>query len=379
MKDGSVTTFRSHAGKEIFPVEQVIEDARYRTSHRTDIYPDRFSDLGVRWLDGDNSHTQSGWYAKIGTTDMRLTNQAVRSASRMVRVKDTRYWDQFPDRNAFPMTMAHVLENPAMLGNRKNAKSLLVRHNGLEVTAILPATYKVMDAPELLTSMHDMIKDNMGKISGVSVVGDAAGDQLSYRFVIGENIMKSLRSELGQHMMFLLATSESDAIPTETALGLFRTVCTNSAIREKSRMTWSHRGPVGSFMDRTGETIRMGGYFQGQYAKVFGELLDTNLDMPARDLLHTLRSEGIISNAHFDACQVGVDGMTEDNRPIETQYDMFNLLTAGAQSLTNVQQRQNAEARSMQLFTEAGGVYGQLQQIAVKQARHRSMRRGAAN
>lgn len=377
-------SLQSHSGQSLMPVSDVLDRLQVRSKAYDSFDVDKVSDLGIRWCDQDNDHRENGWYARINNRDMMLSKQAVRGASSMVRVHDVRYWNQFPDKNAFPTTLKHILENAATNGNRMNAKRLLVRHDGLQVRAIQPFTYKIRDAYDLLSDFVQMITDNVGEIQGISSIEDGdAGDICSYRVILDTNILPMLRKELGQHMMFLLACSETGAnvcsgASAATALGLYRTTCTNSAIREQLVTKWNHRSQgMDRFYQDSGERIQQIGYYQSQYANIFGELLSSGLgDVPARDLLHAFHAEKLITTGHYDACDLYIDTPTEDGRPVETQYDMFNVLTKAAQDLPSLTARQTAETRALHLFTEKGGIFERLRKAASERAHHAALRRG---
>lgn len=368
----------SHSMGSLMKPDDVMERLQMRKRMWNNLDVGRISDLNIHWHDQDNTHRQSGYYAEIDGRDMKLSDQAVKGASRLVKIKDITYWNQFPDKNAFPSTLRHILDNPATNGSRQNSKRLLVRHDGLQVRAVLPFDHQIKDAADLMADFLQMIQDNFGEIQGVSAIeqGDP-GDIGSYRVVVGQNLLPELEDHFGQYMMFHLGTSETGAVKTKSVLGLFRTVCTNSAMRERTVSEWNHRQSLNDFYDATGNRLQQLGYYQDSYKKVFGELLNTKLEVPPEDLLHAFKQEKLITAGHFDCAEMYVDKPTEDGRPVETQYDMFNVLTAGARDLPSIVQRQSAETRSMHLFTEPGGIFERLRNAATERARFRAMRNGS--
>lgn len=378
------TDLQVHAGQEIMPVNDVLSRLEIRSKAYENLDVDKVSDLNIHWSDQDNEHRTSGWYAKIGNRDLMLSEQAIRGASKMVKVSDIKYWNQFPDRNAFPTTLAHILEHAAMSGNRQNAKRLLVRHDGINVRAIQPFVYKIKDAYELVADFVQMLAENVGEIHGISSVEDGdPGDICSYRVVVGQNIMPMLKDEYGQYMMWLIACSETGAIvcpgaTAATAMGVYRTSCLNSAIREKLITKWNHRSKgLEKFYNESADRIRMMGYYRDQYADIFKELLSYKLvDVAPRDLLAAFESEKLITSGHYDAAEMYIDMPTEDGRPVETQYDLFNVLTKSAQELPSLAQRQAAETRALHLFTEKGGIFERLRTAAQERAKERALRKG---
>ena len=375
---------QSHSNQSLQTVDSVLERLRVRSKGFTNFDVEKVSQLGIHWSEADTSHRKSGYYARVSGRDMLLTEQAIRGASKMVRVADIRYWNQFPDKDAFPKTLRHVLENPATSGNRANAKRLLVRHDGIKVRAIQPFTYRIKDAYDLLTEFVTMLTDSVGEIQGISSIEEGEpGDVCSYRCVLNKNIMPMLPAKYGQHMMFLLATSETGAnvsfgSTAATALGLYRTTCLNSAIREKLVTKWNHRSKgLDKFLQHSGERIEQIAYYQNTYAEIFRELLRAKLDKIApRDLLCAFNNEKLITSGHYDAALAYIDSPTEDGRSVETQYDMFNVLTRSAQDLETLAKRQAAETRALHLFTEQGGVFERLRNAAEERAKEQALRKG---
>lgn len=372
-----------HGRAKVQPLQDVLEIAATRAKGYENLDVDRISDLKIGWHDTDASHRDSGWYAKVGSRDLILSDQAVRSASKLIGQHDPRHWKLYPDRNAFPTALAHILDNSATSGNRKNPKRLLVRHDGIKIRAILPFTYKIRDAAEMLGNFADQINRSVGEIQGVSVLEDGEpGDLCSYRIVMNQNIMPSLRAEFGQFMMFLLAVSETGwsfaaGADAATSLGLFCTSCTNSAIRASLTSKWNHRTKTqDKFFGDSTERIRTTGYYQNKYTRIFNELLNAKLDVSPPDLLKAFHGEKLITSGHYDAAELYVREKTEDGRRVETQYDLFNVLTRSAQDLPSLTQRQTAETRTLHLFTESGGIFERLRNAAQERAKQLALRRG---
>lgn len=387
VKQADLTDMSVHSRAPIVSLEDALEAASLRAKGYTNLDVDRVNDLNIGWRNADSNHRDSGWYAKIGSRELILSDQAVRGASKLILQPNPQHWKQYPDKDAFPKALNHILGNSATSGNRKNPKRLLVRHDGIKVRAILPFTYKINDAAEMLSLFAEQIHKHVGPIQGVSVLEDGdPGDMVSYRVVMDMNIMPSLRKELGQHMMFLLAASETGATfnggaDAFTALGTFRTVCTNSAVRATTTCKWNHRSKSQDrFFGDTTERIRQTGYYQDKYASIFNELLGAKLkDLKPRDLLKAFHSEKLITSGHYDAAELYVREKTEDGRDVETQYDLFNVLTRAAHDLPSLVQRQTAETRTLHLFTEQGGFFERLRNAAEERAREKALRTGVAD
>jgi hypothetical protein len=153
----------------------------------------------------------------------------------------------------------------------------------------------------------------------------------------------------------------------------------NSSIREQLVTKWNHRSKgLDRFYEDSGERIQQIGYYQDQFASVFADLVNARLgEVSPREMLNAFHHEKLITSGHFDAAELYIDTQTEDGRPVETQYDMFNVLTLAAQDLPTLAQRHAAETRMMHLFTEKGGIFQRMREAAEERAKSVALRRGA--
>lgn len=341
-------------------VETVLADAKYRHDHRVTLEYSNVTELGIRWHDQGPDKSESGYYAKIDGRELRMSDGAMKTACRLIKT-EPKFFNQFPDHDAFPKTFRHILDNPG-----RNESGVILRHDGLQVNCILPRSYQVRDANELLGDFVGSLNENLGDIKGISVVDEGFGDHTRYYVVMGNNLMPEIDDSLGQYMMFMLSMSETGLQPARTALGLYRTICTNSAVRQQTLSKWNHEGSIGKFYDSTNETIRMTGYLQSQFSKVFGELLKIPLEHDATELLKAMKTAKAISRDHHQLASTYVLTPTEDGRSVETQYDLFNVLTRAAQDLPSLRQREDAEQGAMALFTAEGGLFEELRRQAAR-------------
>lgn len=334
--------------------QTVYDRLQMRAKGKDNIEVDNVRELAIEWQDQSSTNAKSGYYAKIGNRSLPLTDGAVQTACKMLGVKP-KYFNQFQDRNEFPRALYKGIDD----GNR-DMKGVLVRSDGLRVNAILPRDYAIRDAVDLLDDFMEPLHEHLGDIKGVYSLEEGDGDICSYRVVMGANLLPSIDAKLGQYLMFVLSTSEHGIKPTKTALGLYRSICTNSAIREQELCQWDHRASFGRFHDDTASVIRTAGYFQNAYSRVFQELLAAPLEVPALDLVGAFRESDLITRAHSELARLYVMAPTEDGRECESQYDLFNALTRAARDLPSIQQREVAESKTLKLFSEAGGIREQL-------------------
>jgi hypothetical protein len=290
--------------------------------------------------------------------DLRLTDGAMKTACRQLKT-EPKYFSQFEDRMEFPRALVKGIDE----GKRKS-KGVLVRSNGLEITSILSPDYKIRDAAMLFDDFLEPLNEYIGDIKGVYALEQGDGDICSYRVIMGANLLPSIDAKLGQYLIFVLSTSENGIIPTKSTLGLYRTICTNSAIRQQELCQWDHKSSFGRFYEDTASTIRTSGDFQNRYAQIFGELLGANLEVPALDLVGAFKEADLITRNHADLARLYVMAPTEDGRQCENQYDLFNALTRAARDLPSIQARELAESKTLKLFTDAGGIREQLRKAA---------------
>ena len=328
--------------------DEVIDLFKRRHESRTTLFYDKVVDLGIRWLDQGPSHSASGYYARIDGVDMLLTPNAISTGSRLIKATP-KFWDQFPDKNAFPTTLSHIMAN-------REDGGLLVRHDGIRVNAILHQDYVIKDMIDFINVFFEYLQDNVGEISGISVREDGDNDIYSLLVMMGDNLLPEIKSEFGQHMMWSIRMSETGAVDTQTMMGIFRTICLNSATRINKNTSWNHRAEWDNFWQRSLENIKEFSYYADQFGKIFSTLLKAKLELPASDLIRALYDKELIAKKHMEFAIDLSNQPTEDGRVVETQYDLFNILTQAAQELPTLIAHERAAANTMEIFTIPGGL-----------------------
>jgi hypothetical protein len=347
--------------KDLTSLDEVLAKTRQRAQNRQNFTVDRISDLKIDWKATHPKAPNGGYFANINGKEMPLGGQAVRGACKLIKSKPD-FFNQFDDKMAFPKALINCLDAPG----RRNAQGFKVRtgyaDDGLteQVAAILPGNYEIRDAHEQLAYFAQVVYENLGPIKGIQVMEQGYGDVVAYRAVIGENIMPGTKDEAGQFMMFCLKMSETGAISDETALGLYRLICRNGAMGwdQATLGEWTHRTPVDEYLNKTGSTIRLATHFASAWGKIFQDLQKATLPGPMADMLHAMKSSKMITTEHYDMAEIHAKSGTE---PDQTQYDLYNILTRGAQDLPNINQRQSAERKTLKVFTESGGVMEHLE------------------
>jgi hypothetical protein len=339
-------------------VNSVIADARRRSESRQNIQVPSIADLNIQYVDPSPRAPKGGYVATIDGKTLPLGDGAIRTGCKLMKSKPD-FFRQFTDPMAFAQTLRNVIDNPS-----RKQQGVLIR-TGLganniddEIAAILPPDYNIRDAHEQLTDFAGMLEDYAGQpVRGVSRLEQGHGDHVSYRMVLGDNIMPGLDDLRGQFMMFMYGGSETGMAPDQTTLGMYRLICTNGAMRLDNHQLvseWNHKSGLDKYLSKTAETIRHLGYFGDTWGKVFAEANTKKLDVHALDLLHAVREEKLITSGHYDAAErlsvAAVDG------PVETEFDFYNLLTRAAQDLPSISARQRGESSALQMFSQAGGV-----------------------
>lgn len=339
---------------DIEPVSKVYERLEKRSEQWNNVEVEKVIDLDIRWKDASPTVAKSGYYAQVDGKSMPLTRGAISTACKLLKTTPE-YFNQFEDKAEFPRALYKGIDD----GKRKD-KGLFLRHNGFEVSAMLNPGYVVRDAVTLFDDFVEMLEENVGEINGVVALEQGNGDICSYRFILEGNLLPGINAELGQNLMFIINTSENGIIPTQTTIGLFRHICTNSAIRRQQWIKWDHQPNFQNFFDGTANTLMSANYYKNQFKSIFQELLMAKLEVPGADLVEAFENAKLITKAHSDCALYYANAPTEDGRECETQYDLFNALTRGARDLASIQAREVAEANALKLFTEPGGIREQL-------------------
>lgn len=354
---GDAPSMAKHSFGDIRDIEGVRKELQSRHDSYYNYHANNVADLGLGWQDQSPNHPESAYYAHIDGKQLPLSENALKQICKMVK-STPEMWDQASDKDAMPKFVRHVLDN------KPSFDGLALRHDGYKVRAILPRDYQVKDASELLDEILEPIQENVGDIQGISLVDESSGDISSIRIVAGTNLMPSLQNSFGQYFMYLINTSDTGAIDTQTVLGLWRSICSNSAIKEEQMARWDHRNNYDGFWNRSMDVIRQFSYFKPQITSLFEELTKARLEVDPYAILNEMRRKKLITNSHFDMAKFWLKVPTEDHREIETQYDLYNVLTRAAQDLPSLASQHKAELAAMKIFTEPGGIVARLQEGA---------------
>lgn len=338
------------------PVSVVLDHLKTRASQREDFLVRSVADLAIHWKDEGPKAGKPHYVASVDGKELPLAGSAEKTACRLIKTTP-KYFRQFADKSAFPQSLRNVLDNPA-----KPSGGVLVRHDGMEIKAILPADYQIRDAYTMLDEIIPTLERQVGKIQGIQKIESGWGDRLSYRMVMNRNIMPSI-GDRGQYLMLALGMSEHGLADTRLNAGLFRTLCVNSAVRTQGA-TWDHKASLSTFLNRTSDLIDYTGEYQGQFTQVFEALLKTYLEFEPANILKVMKDERLISRDHFTQARQFAEMNTEDGRACETQYDLFNALTRAAQDMPTMQAREQAETATMEAFTHPGGLFERIRQAA---------------
>lgn len=354
------------------PFETVLKATRQRALNRQNLDVDRIKDLGIEYSD---THPQlpNGGYVATKLKDskgraMALNESAIAGAMKLLGAKRN-FFAGFEDRDALPKMLINKLDNPA----RQGEHTFKVRTGWTSdegrfaevITAILPGSYQIRDANVQLQQFAEMVHENLGPIRGVQVSETGYGDALAYRMIVGNNIMKGTREDAGQHMMFSLRMSENGLFDDEAALGLYRLICANGAMGwdTASIATWSHKTELTDYTNKAGKTITATSRFQQLWSPIFDNMAQAKLEHPAADYLHMMKTRQMITDRHY---QMADSHAKSGMEPTDTHYDLYNLLTRGAQDLPSLLQRYQAERKTLKLFTEDGGFVPALDKARIK-------------
>lgn len=353
----------------LLPVDSIMNHVEARASNRETIELESASELGLHYREASRENPRGGFWGRVPVImadgnqkmcDLPLSDVAVKTGAKLIE-STPKFFAQGNDPDFFPKTFNHIMDS-----SQRKVHGMLVRHNKLEINSILPSNYVIKDAVDLLREFVPALQENVGQIIGILGVEDGleGGNHCSYRIVLGNNIMPSLDDTHGQYMMFNINTSESGLHDTKTSLGLYRTTCTNSAIRVQNQSRFDHHSPFSPFYDKTARAIQEIGYLTDSYSKIFEGLLLEKLPFPAGDLVDAFKREQLISIKHGEFAEVYAE-----SEPANTQWDLFNILTRSAQDLPTIREREAGESSAMSIFTQPGGVLETLRKAETRKNR----------
>lgn len=353
-------------------LQDAIEKSRNRSLYRRNFTVERVGDLGIEWVDkGQHSLLPNGGYIASKLKDQKgtplaLSKSAMKTACRLIGANTT-FFDGFSDKNAF----AKILQNK--LDKGKSKKTFKIR-TGLAngryqevLDAILPGKYKINDVNQQLSYLASIIRENLGFVNGVHISEEGFGESISYRLIIGENIVKSQDDHKGQFLSLNLKMSEIGLFNDEVTLGLYRMICKNGAWGWDTSLVakWNHTTNMDKYLETISGTVYKSQHIAKIWSEVFNLMSKTRLDRHASDYLFEMNNNGLISVQHYDYC----NDQIKIGHPQETQYDLFNILTRAAQELPTIALRQSAERKALKIFTGGRGINGALEDARKERAR----------
>ena len=350
-------------------VSSVLDVLRIRKANRMNRLFDDPIPLNLRRNNVPLNAGDSEFTATIDGKDLVLTDTALDGCCRLIDST----WDHFKrydDPDALPKAMNNISHN-----RNRGPLSLLVRHSAIRVEAVLPKSYQIQDDFDTLTSFItelDAVYPN--SIQGIErlVHGGEQGDgsHSSYRLVLGGDIFggdinEAIRPgestilrgmESPMFLMAVLSSSELGLTPSDFTLGLWRLVCRNGAMRLDQKHVvarWNHTSDMNVFYNKAFGIMRRAGMFQTVCSQVFSSLREQPLELPASELLVSVKDEGFISKNHFEAADsyltAGIDTDSGEHGEVETAFQFFNVLTRSAQDLESIKARQRGETAAMKL------------------------------
>ena len=343
------------------PVKKVIDRIQARKNRRIDSFVNSADELQFQMRVAGVGYPADTLTMTIDGLEMPLTEGAIKTTALLINQSKPSWFQRFSDPQFFPK----------LFRNYQHKRGFLVRHDGFQVYAVLPDTYQIADAYELLEqNFLPSLEEHFGNVRGIEHIigGDDDGDLESFRVICGDNLVP-VEDKMGQYLMFMLSTSDNGLADTRCWIGLYRPISQSVAVRKQTSANWSHRTDSTEFFGKAGDRVRDTGYYKKAFQAHFSEMVneplqmrddDSGILMSCADLVELLKKMKLIGSGHYKAARLYANSLTEDGRPRNTLYDCFNCLAIGAKDLTNLAQRQKAEESTMTLFTSKGGISEQI-------------------
>jgi hypothetical protein len=203
-------------------------------------------------------------------------------------------------------------------------------------------------------------------IRGVEVFESYSQGGMEFRMLFGNPVMRELESEPTKRIytMLNLSTSDTRAFMPRMSLGLWRMWCTNGCTSQMFEDTAFRMTNSSTFDEAAAALDSMASIafpYAGLLATSLQELqrrpIGGDSDMSAFDVLGRMRDAGDLNEAFYDRCHdLGKNAYGDDE--LETEWDVFNLMTDAAKGLGSMSARRNAEDKALSFAMYDGGLTG---------------------
>ena len=236
-----------------------------------------------------------------------------------------------------------------------------------EVEGIMRDDIDRTDSNRFVAEAMRSIMERYGDcIRGVEVFESPTQGGMEFRMLFGNPIMRELEPEPTKRIytMLNLSTSDTRAFMPRMSLGLWRMWCTNGFTSQMFEETAFRMTNSSTFREAEAALDSM-----ASIAFPYAGLLATSLQESQRrriggdsnrsafDILGMMRDAGDLNEAFYDRCHDLGKNAYGDNE-LETEWDVFNLMTDAAKGLGSMSARRNAEDKALSFTMYDGGITG---------------------
>jgi hypothetical protein len=228
------------------------------------------------------------------------------------------------------------------------------------VEAFVPQSFDCRTDYEVVSAIILRIQQSFGScLRGVQCLrdGDIKTDNL--RLIFGDPIMVEPGGD-GRLIfpMLNLILNPCGLEKAQVMMGAWRMVCYNGMGRDDSevlRIKWFRTRSDGfdTFLRRVSTMIHAAPLVCDVYSKAFREMMGRELGVSGQEIVGNLRDRNLIGKEHASIIMHNLK--TVD---VETDWDLFNVLTDTAKALPSMTRRMNAEATSLRLAMQPRGFAG---------------------
>jgi hypothetical protein len=227
------------------------------------------------------------------------------------------YFRHYPDPGEFAEHANRLLQDGG------NGSVMLRRHKS-DVRGVCPQGYKVMDDYRVFELMWNLVKN----LEGLEI--DISGNQRATRYNLRFGNPKNDYDKT--YKMINITNSETNLHWLDMEGGLFRTLCSNSAILDPKSyggVSWNHQGRDGIKNKILAEAAKVINKLPAVEGK-FEDSRKMELKYSGREHLNILADQRRIPGTFVKTV---MKSMTSDIRCARSQFDIVNVLTKGAQQL----------------------------------------------
>jgi hypothetical protein len=253
---------------------------------------------------------------------------------------------------------------------RQDDFNLVFRTNdhgtGRFVEGVMPDDIDRTDSNRFVAAAMRSIIERFGNIiRGVEVLESHSQGGMDLRILFGNPVLQESERQPTKRLytMLNLSTSDVRAFMPRASLGVWRMWCANGCSHQNFSFGSFQMRKSTSFVEVERSLDSM-----ASVAFPFAGLIATSLqhlqhrpigggERSAFDVLGMLRDRGDMNEAFYERCHdLGKNAYADDE--LNTEWDVFNLMTDAAKGLGSMAARRNAEDKALTFALYDGGISG---------------------